>query len=379
MPLAFKNARLVLPDAVVDGTLAVDGTAIAQVDDTPAAPDGAIDCEGDYLMPGLIELHTDNVEKHYQPRAQVYWDGMAAAIAHDGHIATSGITTVYDSVCLGLAEKGELRAVHMKPIIDGIVEAREYGMLRADHRIHLRCEVIGAGVLAQLADFDDHPLVGLVSLMDHAPGQRQTANLDIWYKLRVEVDGMSEDQAKAEHARLSHASANWGPRHRRAIANWARDRGISLASHDDETVEHVTESVEIGCSIAEFPTTKAAATASREHGMAVLIGGPNLVRGRSSYGNITARDLAADGLLDIVSSDYVPASMLHAVFTLTDEVDGWDLPRAVATVTATPAKHAGLDDRGLLEPGKRADLIRVKVINGRPVVRGVWVAGDRVA
>lgn len=379
MTIAFKNTKLVLPDAVADGTLAVDGTVISAIDDSPAGPASALDCEGDYLMPGLVELHTDNVEKHYQPRAKVYWDGVSAAIAHDGHIATSGITTVYDSLCLGLTEKGELRAEHMRPIIDGIVDAREAGMLRADHRLHLRCEVIGADVLDQLAAYDDHPLVGLVSLMDHAPGQRQTADLDIWHKLKREVDGLSDEQIQAEYDRLTHASAKWGPKHRRAIADWARTRGISLASHDDETEEHVAESAEIGCSIAEFPTTKAAARASREHGLAVLMGGPNLVRGRSSYGNITARDLAAEGLLDIISSDYIPASMLHAAFSLTEHVAGWDLPRAVATVTATPARHAGLDDRGVLETGKRADLIRVRVINGRPVVRGVWVAGERVA
>ncbi len=375
----FKNAKLVLPDAVVDGTLNTDEAGIAAVDDSAAAPPSAIDCDGDYLMPGLVELHTDNVEKHYQPRAKVYWDGVSAAIAHDGHIATSGITTVYDSLCLGLSEKGELRAEHMGPIIDGIVDARAAGMLRADHRLHLRCEVIGADVLDQLSEYDDHPLVGLVSLMDHAPGQRQTANLDIWFKLRREVDGLSEDECAREYDRLTNASASWGPKHRRAIAGWARDRGISLASHDDETEAHVAESAEIGCSIAEFPTTLEAARASRNHGLAVLMGGPNLVRGRSSYGNITARDLAADGLLDIVSSDYIPASMLHAAFTLPEHVDGWDLPRAVATVTATPARHAGLHDRGTLAPGKRADLIRVRVINGRPVVRGVWVEGERVA
>ncbi|MDF1790586.1 MAG: alpha-D-ribose 1-methylphosphonate 5-triphosphate diphosphatase [Thalassobaculaceae bacterium] len=379
MSLAFRNAKIVLPDAVIDGTLALDAALISALDESPAAPTGAIDCEGDYLMPGLVELHTDNVEKHYQPRAQVFWDGISAAVAHDGQIATSGITTVYDSLCLGLSEKGELRARHVAPIIEGIAGARAAGMLRADHRIHLRCEVIGTDVLEQLAGYDDHPLVGLVSLMDHAPGQRQTADIEIWRRLRREVDGQSEAEIAEAYERLTAASRDHGPRQRRVIADWARTRGVSLASHDDETEAHVAESAEIGCSIAEFPTTKVAAEASRAHGLAVLMGGPNLVRGRSSYGNITARDLAAEGLLDIISSDYVPASMLHGAFSLVEHVDGWDLPRAIATVTATPARHTGLDDRGVIAPGKRADLIQVRVINGRPVVRGVWVEGKRVA
>ena len=379
MSLVFRNARIVLPDAVIDGTLALDGAQIAAVDASPAAPPGALDCEGDYLLPGLVELHTDNIEKHFQPRAQVFWDAISSAVAHDGQIATSGITTVYDSLCLGLTEKGELRAAHVGPIIQGIVDARAAGMLRADHRIHLRCEVIGEQVLNQLSDYDDNDLIGLVSLMDHAPGQRQTADIEIWRRLRREVDGQSEEEIAAAYDRLTEASRTHGPRHRRAIAAWARERGIALASHDDETEDHVAESAEIGCSIAEFPTTKVAAEACRAHGLAVLMGGPNLVRGRSSYGNITARDLAAAGLLDIISSDYVPASMLHGAFSLVEHVEGWDVARAIATVTATPARHAGLDDRGVIEAGKRADLIRVKLVQGRPVVRGVWVEGERVA
>ena len=379
MSLVFRNARIVLPEAVIDGTLALDGAQIAAVDESAAAPPDAVDCEGDYLLPGLVELHTDNVEKHFQPRAQVFWDAVSAAVAHDGQIATSGITTVFDSLCLGLSEKGELRAAHVGPIIQGIVDARQAGMMRADHRIHLRCEVIGEDVLDQLSDHDDNALVGLVSLMDHAPGQRQTADIEVWRRIRREVDGQSEEEIAETYERLTEASRDLGPRQRRMVADWARERGISLASHDDETEAHVQESAEIGCSIAEFPTTRVAAEACRAHGLAVLMGGPNLVRGRSSYGNITARDLAATGLLDIISSDYVPASMLHGAFSLVEHVDGWDIPRAVATVTATPARHAGLDDRGVIAPGKRADLIRVRLVQGRPIVRGVWVEGERVA
>jgi alpha-D-ribose 1-methylphosphonate 5-triphosphate diphosphatase len=375
----FSNARLVLNDRVASGTLAVADGRIERVDDTPAAPAGALDLDGDFLMPGLIDLHSDNVENHYQPRPQVYWDPVSAVINHDGEVASSGITTIYDALCLGLTEKGEMRARHLRPIVGGVAAARAAGMLRADHRIHLRCEVIGPKVLDQLSAFDDDPLVGLVSVMDHAPGQRQTADIDVWFRMRCEVDGLNEQQAQADFERLTAASRELGPRQRRAVASWAADRGLGLASHDDQTEDHVAESATIGCTIAEFPTTLEAARASRRLGLRVMMGGPNLVRGRSSYGNVTARDLAAADLLDIVSSDYVPASMLHAAFTLASTVEGWDLPRAVATVTSAPAEAAGLADRGRIEAGLRADLIRVRVIDGRPVVRGVWVAGERVA
>jgi len=379
MSIVFRNARLVLPDQELHGTLMVRDGRIAAIDATQAAPAGALDLEGDYLMPGLVDLHTDNLENHYQPRPKVYWDPVAAAVNHDGEVAVSGVTTVFDALCLGLTEKGELRAAHLRPLVDGIAAARAAGMLRADHRIHLRCEVIGPKVLDQLAGFDDDPLVGLVSVMDHAPGQRQTADVEVWYRLRREVDGLSEAEVQADFERLTNASRELGPRQRRVVAGWARDRDLGLASHDDQTTDHVAESAGIGCTIAEFPTTIEAARASRRHGLAIMMGGPNLVRGRSSYGNITARDLAAADLLDIVSSDYVPASMLHAAFTLANDVEGWDLPRAVATVTASPAAAAGLADRGRLATGLRADLIRVRDVGGRPVVRGAWVAGERVA
>lgn len=379
MSLVFRNARLVLADRVAAGTLAVHNGLIGAVDETPAAPDGALDLDGDYLLPGLVDLHSDNVENHYQPRPTMYWDPVAAAVNHDGEVAISGITTVFDALCLGLTDKGELRARHLRPIVDGIAAARAAGMLRVDHRVHLRCEVIGPNVLDQLASFGDDPLVGLVSVMDHAPGQRQTADLDVWYRLRRDVDGLSDAEVRADFERLTAASRDLGPRQRRAVAAWASDRRLALASHDDQTAEHVAESAAIGCTIAEFPTTIDAAQASRRHGLAVMMGGPNLVRGRSSYGNVTAGALAAAGLLDVVSSDYVPASMLHAAFVLAASVDGWDLPRAVATVTGAAAAAAGLGDRGRLAPGLRADLIRVRAIGGLPVVRGVWVAGERVA
>lgn len=380
MQHSFANARLILPDQEFSGTLAVaaDGT-IAALDATAVAPPDAVDCEGDYLMPGLIDLHTDNIERHYEPRPEVYWDPVAAAVNHDAQVAAAGITTVFDALALGLSYKGALRARHLRPVADGIARARDQGMLRIDHRLHLRCEVIGEQVLEQLSWFDDHPLIGLVSVMDHAPGQRQTADAEIWRRLKREVDGLSETEIDGLYRDLQSASRDLGPPQRHAVADWARARGLGLASHDDQTLSHVDESLEIGCTIAEFPTTLEAAAASHAHGMAVLMGGPNLVRGRSSYGNVTARDLAEAGQLDVVASDYVPASMLHALVVLAEAVEGWDLPSAAATMTATPARVAGLDDRGRLAPGLRADLIRMRIVDGRPVVRGVWVAGERVA
>jgi alpha-D-ribose 1-methylphosphonate 5-triphosphate diphosphatase len=150
-----------------------------------------------------------------------------------------------------------------------------------------------------------------------------------------------------------------------------------LASHDDTLVEHVACSARFGVALAEFPTTRAAAQACRDNGIAVMMGAPNLVRGGSHSGNVAAADLAAAGLLDILSSDYVPSALLYGAVML-GEIWG-DLARAMATVTAAPANAAGLVDRGRLAEGMRADVIRFKLAEGVPALRGVWSAGKRVA
>ena len=132
-----------------------------------------------------------------------------------------------------------------------------------------------------------------------------------------------------------------------------------------------------GIRIAEFPTTHEAARAARQHGMSVIMGAPNVVCGGSHSGNVSALDLAAEDLLDGLSSDYAPKSLLHGAFILHDRI-GLPLPKAVATVTAHIAAGVGLPDRGELAPGKRADLIRVRWIGDIPVVRSVWREGPQV-
>src|SRR5690606_17262767 len=165
---------------------------------------------------------------------------------------------------------------------------------------------------------------------------------------------------------------------RKTIVEACRQRNLSVASHDDATPEHAEESAEYGMSIAEFPTTVEAATVSHQLGLKVLMGAPNIVRGGSHSGNVAAADLATQGVLDILSSDYYPSSMLQAARRLTDEVEGYDLPRAVRAISLAPARAAGLDDRGEIRVGLRADLVRVHSHEKQFVVDQVWRSGRRV-
>lgn len=374
----FTNARLVTDDAVRRGTLAIDGDRIVEIGDGASHVPGALDLEGDFLIPGLVELHTDNLERHFTPRPGVRWPSMPAAVAHDAQIISSGITTVFDAVAIGDHKQGS-RLHDLSAMTNAVIEGRKRGLFRADHLMHLRCEVSFDSMIELFKPFQDIEIVGLASLMDHTPGQRQFVDMDKFREYYQGKHGLSDTEIDALVARQRHAHVEFAPRNRAHVVAACRARGIAIASHDDATEAHVVDAVEDSVSVAEFPTTHVAAKASRAAGMKVLMGAPNLVRGGSHSGNVSARDLAAAGLLDILSSDYVPISLLHAAFMLPEVVAGVDLPRAVAMVAANPAEAAGLDDRGRLAAGRRADLVQVRLDeDGTPMVRGVWSEGERV-
>ncbi len=373
----LTNARIVLEDRIVDGSVLIRDGRIADISEGSSRV--GEDFEGDYLLPGLIELHTDHLEAHYSPRPGVRWLKIAAIQAHDAQVVTSGITTVFDCLRLGTDEDNGFPKGEMRGMADALARAKDEGRLRADHLIHLRCEVSTADVLDQFDDFQNDPQVRLVSLMDHAPGQRQFQTMDqytLYYKTKR---GLSDEAFATFVERQQALSARYATPHRTALAEACVLRGIAIASHDDATIEHVEESIGYGVRLAEFPTSFEAAEASHRAGLSVLMGAPNVVRGKSHSGNIAARDLAERGVLDVLSSDYVPFSLIHAPFVLADEIETIDLPKAIAMVTATPARTVGLDDRGRIAVGLRADIARIHRNEGVPVVRSVWREGRRVA
>ncbi len=377
--LMLTNARIVLEDRVIDGAVRIEDGRIAGIEEGRAPVTGNDDLGGDLLIPGLIDLHTDALENHLQPRRGVHWDGVAAAVAHDAVTVAAGITTVFDALCVGQVAGRAGHEESLDGMLDGIEEARALGVLRADHLVHLRCEVTDPQVAGMLEQRIAHPLVRLVSVMDHAPGHRQMKDAthlrDTWM---IGANGMSPEQADREIDALIERSRNVAPAMREKVVAMAHGRDIAVASHDDETAEHVDMAADLGIDIAEFPTTVEAARAAHARGIAVLMGGPNLVRGGSHSGNVAAGELARAGVLDALMSDYIMSSMLMGAFTLTGEEFGWDLPRAIATVTANPARVAGLKDRGTIAAGQRADLVQVRLAGGRPIVHAVWREGARI-
>ncbi|WP_321449649.1 alpha-D-ribose 1-methylphosphonate 5-triphosphate diphosphatase [uncultured Cohaesibacter sp.] len=380
--LLLKNATIVMRDEIVKGSVHVKEGMIDDIAEgalSAALDKTAEDLEGDFLLPGFVELHTDHVEGHYAPRPKVRWSAMAAVLSHDAQIATSGITTVFDALRVGIDHDADLSYDDMKTMADAFQRGVEEDTLRADHFIHLRCEVSADDCLTAFHQFDKYDLIKLVSVMDHAPGQRQFVDIEqyaVYYKGKLK---MSDQDFREMCERRLAASKRNSDRHRTEIADICRERGVILASHDDATIAHVEESVRHDVHVAEFPTTIEAAKASHQAGLAVLMGAPNIVRGGSHSGNIAASDLVDLGVLDILSSDYIPFSLVQAVFRLADQDKKLSLPEAVRLISDTPAKAVGLDDRGALEVGKRADMVRVKKSRNTPVIRQVWRTGSRVA
>jgi alpha-D-ribose 1-methylphosphonate 5-triphosphate diphosphatase len=369
----FVNARIVTAETIVEGSLRQRDGLIEGVEEGRCRAAGALDLEGDFLLPGFIDVHTDHLEKHAMPRPGVYWSPGPAAVAYDAVIAGSGITTVFNALCLGLMGKS-YRKILLPRMIKGVAIAREAGLLRADHFLHLRCDVVDPGLEADLEPHLDDPTLRFITILDDSAG-RDPAH----YK-RVQRKRGPISDADLE-ANLAHSLKHDGEltaRLRRWLVTTAKDRGIPVASHDDTSASHIAEAVSLGMTISEFPITMEAALAAHAAGMTVIAGATNIVNGGSHTGNVSVADLTVRGVVQILCSDYVPMSLVEAAFRLAAREDGPSLPQAVAMFTARPASAFGLGDRGVIEPGRRADLVRVGLIDGAPMIKAVWRQGRRV-
>lgn len=374
----LTNAMLVTPGGTFAGTLAFGADGIRAVEPGASRAAGAVDAGGDFVAPGLIECHTDNLERHAMPRPGVTWPNMVAAVvAHDAQMAAAGVTTVYDALCAGGFDEGQdWRRDLFSGMAAAVEQASAAGVLRLEHRLHLRCELTDPRLPEIVAPHLGRPSVGLASLMDHTPGQRQWRDLS---HFRSFIGGERLSRADADRLIAERIARNGAvvARNWPAMVELFAGSGIVLASHDDTTPDDVAMAARGGCSISEFPTTLEAARTARAAGLAVVGGAPNVVRGRSHSGGVAMRDLAADGLVDALSSDYVPASLLQAAAVLHARC-GVALHAALGLVTSGPADMLGLADRGRLAPGLRADIVRFRLVGETPVVAALYRGGRRV-
>jgi alpha-D-ribose 1-methylphosphonate 5-triphosphate diphosphatase len=372
----LTNALLVFPEFVQPGTLVLREGRIAEVQPGRSHAPGAIDLDGDHLMPGVIDVHTDNLERQVQPRATARWPSRSAFMAHDAQTAAAGVTTVLDALCLGDLGFDALRTETFLNGVKDLDALVPTGLLKSEHFLHLRCELPAADMLPLLEVAADHPAVRMVSLMDHSPGVGQYSDVERYRAMRAKSLPLDEVERRIDDL-LDQRERLRKPQ-RKALLDRIRHRDLPLASHDDWREDEIAENEADGIMISEFPVNMVAAEAARRHGMQIIAGSPNLVRGGSHSGNVAAADLVRAGLVDVFASDYVPPAMIEAVWRSIDE-NGLSIPQAVATITAAPADMLGMADRGRIAPGLRGDLVRIRTLGKIPVVRSVWRAGERVA
>ncbi len=377
-PFTLAQARIVTPEGVIDGAVDIEGGVIAAL--RPGArPAGAADLAGDFLIPGIVDVHTDHVEAHVFPRAGVQWDFLNALMAHDAVVIAGGTTTVLDSLCVGASMKRPERRDLLVPLVAALERGRAEGLFRADHLLHLRCEICDPDTIALTDATITSPLVRLVSVMDHTPGDRQSLDPERWLGRMAKDMALEMTEARAAMAELLDRSARVGAEVRAHVVARARAAGLRLMSHDDRTPAQVDQARAEGATVSEFPTTLEAAAHARAQGLAVVMGAPNLLRGGSQSGNVSLRALLEADLCDVLSSDYIPRSPLDAAFAIGFDANlPQDLARAIAMVTEAPARLAGLTDRGRIAPGLRADLVQVRRTGAHNHVVAVWREGRRV-
>jgi alpha-D-ribose 1-methylphosphonate 5-triphosphate diphosphatase len=375
--MILTNALLVLPGEVLPGTLVIRGDRIAEIQPGRSHAPGAIDLDGDHLIPGIVDVHTDNLERQVQPRATARWPSRSAMLAHDSQTAAAGVTTVLDALCLG--DLG-FDAGRTQTFVEGVQDLDALtgtGLLKSDHFLHLRCEIPAADMRELVEMAADHPLVRMVSFMDHSPGVGQYRDVERYRQMRIRGGKTAEEVEKRITELLETRERLLEP-NRRWLLDRVAHRKLPLASHDDDSPEGIARNAADGITISEFPVTLEAAQAAKKLGVQVIAGAPNIVRGGSHSGNVAVSDLMHEQAVDVLASDYVPPAMVEAAWLAAGQ-GHTTLPAAIAMITGTAALMAGFTDRGRLEAGLRADLVQIRPHEGHAVVRKVWRAAERIA
>lgn len=368
----ISNARIVTPNSSFVGSLVIEDDRIAEIEEHRAYADG-IDAGGRWLIPGIIDIHTDYFEKELHPRPSAAFPVELAFHMMDMRALASGLTTVLGAVRISDDDKG--KRTHPLRERNGLALADEYerlsGMSSARHYMHIRWDTNFEPVDDILEELSRYESIGNIVFNENIPGERQFRSLEDVARKRAAANGMTMEQAMANlQERIErNRKINNRPQVRHAFAG-----KICIGSHDDTTVQHVEEALEMGATLAEMPTTLEAARRAKELGMNVCMGAPNYYRGGSHCGNLSCVDALEQNLVDALCSDYHFPSMLGCMVKMMDA--GLDPSSAANLITLNPARIIGRDDElGSLEVGKKADLTLFEPREGFGLVREVWVDG----
>ncbi|WP_372350853.1 alpha-D-ribose 1-methylphosphonate 5-triphosphate diphosphatase [Streptomyces sp. KL116D] len=374
----FAHARAVLPDRTVDDALLVveDGIVVAAGPVVPGkVPAEAQDLRGALVMPGIVDTHSDALEKEQRPRPTVEFAPEFAVASFEGRVRAAGVTTMHHAVSYQTNVYKDRTIERSLELAAAVRERAASGQALVDHRLLHRLDARDADALKVLRDtlaaLPAQDVPPLVSYEDHTPGQGQYRDLDSFRAMIQQSENLDAEGAAAYvRDRIESRSSGLAQRLRtlEQLGSWARAGRVRLLAHDVESAEQVAEVRSAGAAVAEFPTTVEAARAAKAAGLPVVAGAPNVLRGGSHSGNVSAEELIALDLVDNLSSDYMPTTLLAAVLDLAGR-GIVPLHRAVSLITSGAARTAGLDDRGSLAPGLRADLIVLTVHGGQHTLR----------
>ena len=378
----LSDLKLILPDRVLArGSVCVEGSRIAEIIEGPAPDHNGrglhLNVKGLTAMPGIIDMHGDMLERELEPRPNVRLPVDLAAHELDKRLASSGVTTAYAAISfseISIIRQTTLRRHEVaREIVNTLVAEREHMLV--DTRIHVRFEVTNPNAPPVLKEMLGEGKVDLVSLNDHTPGQGQyrdvekyITEMERWSKLSADYPTMTQERVKEAQAR----PVSWDVI--QEVTQIARESGLPIASHDDDTAEKVALMHDLGVSMSEFPVSLEAAQAARAKGMAVVMGAPNAFRGVSTSGNLSAREAIAAGLVDLLAADYHPGLLLQAAYTIVQQ-GLLPLHKAVALISTNVAAAVNLVDRGSITTGQNADLTFVDESHKRPRVRATMHNG----
>lgn len=381
MKTLIKNGNIILPDRVDYGgsVLIGDGRILKINTADESEADEVIDASGRFVMPGMIDIHSDMIESYIQPRSTALMDFSMGFMEAERVLTMCGITTMFHSISMykeGAWDVKEIRRPSCVKKLVKLVSDYQKGMRLIRHRYHLRYEIDNIECYDEVKQMLEEKTVNLLSFMDHSPGQGQYRDLEIYRKHLEEGINEVSDAEFEEIVRREKEKESLSFHQLKEMADLARSNGVSVASHDDDSVEKLQVNREFGVKISEFPVTLDIAREAVKQGFLTVLGAPNVLLGGSHSGNLSAVDAIRAGAASILVSDYYPQALLQAVFRLyrDGELPLWE---ATALVTKNPAEAVGMDGEiGTIEEGKKADLLIVSDEHAFPAVEKVFVDGS---
>ena len=378
--IAIQNGRIVTPDSIIDGkVLLIEDDRIVEIADSVQGATRVVNAHGRYVMPGLIDIHADKIENYIQPRPTSTLDFEFALKVCERDLLNVGITTMYHSLSLfkdDLFGKNQLRTkTNVQKIANLIADIhKRYHLIH--HRFHLRIEIDNLEAYDIVREMMDQGKVHMISFMDHTPGQGQYNDLAVYHDAVLKFGGKDISSAEFEEIVAQQQSKDvLSLEQMQELTRLAHERGIAVASHDDDCERKLEINEAIGVDISEFPINLETARLAKEKGFYTVVGAPNIIRGNSHSGNMCATTAILEDCGDIICSDYYPATMLKSIFMM-HEQEGVSLPEMVKRVTLNPARAARIDaDYGSIEVGKKADVVIVELLDGYPVVTHTFIEG----